>query len=112
MIPELNQISIQQAQPTQLTMKKVQHLMDYANNYQNTCLSFYSSYITLIVDLDAAWLVLPKSRSRIAGYFRSADNPDNKQLYTDNGAILIELYALCHFISSAAEAETKGVLKN
>ena len=65
-----------------------------------------------MIDSDAAYLVLPKARSRIAGYFRLGNKPSNKYKYKDNGAILIECHTLRHVVSSAAEAETKGVFQN
>ena len=61
----------------------------------------------LLVDFDVAYLVLPKVRSRIAGYFRLTDKPSKLKHYTDNGAILIECYTPRHVVTSAAEAETK-----
>ena len=112
MLPALNQMADQQDQPTQSSMKKVQRLLDYANTYSNTALRFCASDMQLIVDSDAAYLVLPKAWSRIAGYFRLADKPSKSKYYTDNGAILIECYTLRYVVTSAAEAETKGVLYN
>ena len=64
------------------------------------------------MDFDAAYLVLPKSRSHIADYFRLADKPIKSKHYTDNGTILIECYTLIHVVTSAAEAETKGLFYN
>ena len=66
----------------------------------------------LTIDSDAAYLVMPKARSRIAGHFRFLDHPDivNRDLY--NGAIHIECKTLRHVVSLAAEAETSGVLQN
>ena len=69
-LPALKQIAVQQAQPTKLIMKKVQKLIDYANTYQSTYVKFYAINMQLLVDSDAAYLVLPKARSRITGYFR------------------------------------------
>ena len=68
--------------------------------------------MNLEIDSDAAYLVLPKARSRIAGYFRLLNNPTttNRSLY--NGAILVECKTLRHVVSSAAEAETNGVFQN
>ena len=112
MLPALNQIVSQQAQPTQRVMAKVQRLLDYANTYSRAYIRFYASDMQMMVDSDAAYLVLPKARSRIAGYFRLANKPFNKHKYKDNGAILIECHTLRHVVSSAAEAETKGVFQN
>ena len=85
--------------------------MDYANTYQNAYVRFYASDMQLMIDLDAAYLVLPKVRSRIAGYFRLANTPTSIYKYKDNGAILIECHTLRDVVTSAAEAETKGVFK-
>ena len=65
----------------------------------------------LYVDSDAAYLVLPKARSRIAGFFRlrNKHNDIHKQ---KNGAILVECKALRWVVTSAAEAETHGVYHN
>ena len=112
MLPALNQIGSQQAQPTQLVMKKIQRLMDYANTYQHAYVRFYASDMQLMIDSDAAYLVLPKARSRIAGYFRLANIPTSPFKYKDNGAILIECHTLRDVVTSAAEAETKGVFQN
>ena len=60
-------------------MKKVQQFLDYAHTYSNTFLRFYGSDMQLMIHSDAAFLVLPKVHSRIAGYFRLAENPDNKK---------------------------------
>ncbi len=67
----------------------------------------------LNVDSDAAYLVLPKARSRIAGYFYLSNAPSSTM--TDpplNGAITVECSALRNVVSSAAEAETGGIFKN
>ena len=66
----------------------------------------------LMIDSDAVYLVLPKSRSRIAGYFRLANVPTSQYKYKDNGIILIECRTLRDVVTSEAEAETKGVFKN
>ena len=66
----------------------------------------------LTIDSDAAYLVLPKARSRIAGYFRFLNNDHKIHRDKYNGAIHIECRSLRHVVSSAAEAETNGVFQN
>ena len=78
MLPALNQIASQQAQPTQRVLTKVQRLLDYANTYSQAYVRFYASDMQLMIDSDAAYLVLPKARSRIAGYFRLSNKPSSK----------------------------------
>ena len=110
-LPALNEIGTQQAQPTEKTKQKIHQLLDYVNTYKNAILRFYASDMILKIDSDAAYLVLPKARSRIAGYFRLLDHPENSP-YQHNGAILIECKSLRNVVSSAAEAETNGVFEN
>ena len=71
----------------------------------------------LIVDSDAAYLVLPNAKNRIAGYFRlgeeyvpgiSTDAPRR----TTNAPILIECKTLKNVVASAAEAEASGLYHN
>ena len=65
--------------------------------------------MVLHVDSDAAYLVLPKTRSRYAGHFFLGDTPPpqpTKASSKPNGAILTNCRA------SAAETETGGVFGN
>ena len=64
----------------------------------------------LHIHSDAAYLVMSKARSRIAGYFY-LDNP-KKNLPIINGSILIECKTLKSVVASAAEAEIFGVFHN
>ena len=109
MLPTLNQLGAEQAHPTENTKVKLQQLMDYANTYPNAVLRFHASDMVLHIDSDAAYLVLPKARSRVAGYFRLLNQTPKSP---DNGAILVECKGLQHVVSSAAEAETHGVFHN
>ena len=65
----------------------------------------------LTVDSEAAFLVFPKARSRLAGYFRLLDPPLNRQ-YNHNSAILIKCKPIKNVVTSAAEDETHGVYHN
>lgn len=91
-LPALNTIGTQQAKPTKQTMKRCQRLMDSVNTYSNAFLRFYASDMVLHIDTDAAYLVLPKARSRIAGYFYCANLPKKPPM--NNDPILIECKGL------------------
>jgi hypothetical protein len=110
MLTALNDMSSQQAHPTVKVKDKLQTLMDYANTYPNIFLRYYASDMQLHIDTDAAYLVLPKAKSRIAGYYRLLDKDTSK--YDKNGAIMIECRTLRNVVTSAAEAETHGVFYN
>ena len=113
-LPALNEIAVQQAAPTLETNKKVQMLMDYLYTYPNAKLRFYAGNMNLKVDSDAAYLVLPNARSRVAGHFYLEATPKPHKAYqaNKNAPILTECYTLKNVVSSAAEAECGGIFHN
>ena len=86
--------------------------MDYMATFPNVFLRFHASNMILNVDSDAAYLVAPKARSRIAGYFQLNSCPKPSYSKEVNGAIMVTCTTLRHVVSSAAEAETAGVYCN
>ena len=86
--------------------------MDYVATYPNTYIRFYASDMVLNIDSDAAYLVAPKARSRVAGYFHFSSTPNVIETSRLNGAILVECKTLRHVVSSASEAETGGIFHN
>ena len=92
-LPTLNQLGTQQALPTQNTLKALHQLLDYVHTYQNAYLQFNASGMILHIDIDAAYLYLPKTCSRISGYFRLSDQFTSSSLH-DRGDILIECKGL------------------
>ena len=81
--------------------------MDYAATYPDAYLQCYASEMKLNIDSDNLYLVLPNTRSRIAGYYFFKTN--NNVL---NTLIHVEYNTLKHVISSAAECETGGIFIN
>jgi hypothetical protein len=116
MLPALNEIATQQAKPTINTLKKCRRLLDYCATYPNAILRFHASDMILHVDTDAAYLVLPGARSRIAGYYYLSSKLPQSNVATlqpaINGPILVECKTLTHVVTSAAEAETGGLFHN
>ena len=113
-LPALNEISHRQASPTQNTVDKCKMLLDYCATHPNGKIRYKASDMILHVDTDAAYLVLPNARSRIAGYFYLANNPTvlTPSKIPLNGAIHVECRTLKHVVASAAEAETGGIFHN
>ena len=111
-LPALNDIASMQAHPTERTKQKAKRLMDYLHTYTNAYIRYYASDMVLHVDSDAAYLVAPKARSRIAGYFHLTNHPNISKRPKLNGAILVECKTLRHVVSSSAEAEVAGVFHN
>ena len=64
--------------------------MDYLHTYPNAYIHFYASDMILHVDSNAAYLVAPKVRRRIAGYFHLLDHPNITKHPKLNCAILIK----------------------
>ena len=112
LLPSVNDASITQAKPTELTKLDCQQILDYAATYDNVYVRFKASDMVLHVDSDAAYLVLPNAKSRVAGYFYLSDHPDKDISPTLNGAILVECKGIKHVLSSSAEAETAGLFHN
>ena len=114
MLTAINEISAVQSKPTQKTLHATTKLLDYAATYPNTTIRFYASDMILHAESDAAYLVLPNARSRIAGLFYLSDrqHPSNIPNPPRNGPILIICKTLRHVVASAAEAETGGLFHN
>ena len=71
MFTVLNDIGTTQAKPTEHAREEFQQTLDYAATYPNLVTRCYASGMILRVDSDAAYLVLPNAKSRIAGFFLS-----------------------------------------
>ena len=112
MLPGLNEISTQQSQTTVATQQKLTQLLDYVSCHPNAVICFHASDICLHVDSDAAYLVLPKARSRLAGHFFLSDHPEVSRTISPNGPILTECKTIRTVVASAAEAETHGIFHN
>ena len=116
MLTALNEIGAEQASPTANTKKKTSQLLDYAATYEDTTLRFYASDMILHMESDAAYLVQPGARSRIAGYFYLSDKPPPNTSVsptpTPNGPIHVVCKTLRHVVASAAEAETAALFFN
>ena len=93
-LPALNEIASAQAKPRETTKKKSQQLMDYLHTYPNAYLRFYASNMVLHVKRNVAYLVAPKARSRIVGYFHLSDHPNKINNPKINAAIQVECKSL------------------
>ena len=114
MLLALNSISEAQTNPSQQTMNNVSQLLDYAYTRPNAKIRYKASNMQLWIDSDAAYLVAPKARSRVAGYYYLSDVPQ-KPLQKDptfNGPIHVECKLLRFVQSSSAEAEIGGLFHN
>ena len=108
MLPALSGISITQAKPTEFTEKEMNWLMDYCATYQDAKIRYHASDMILHVESDAAYLVAPNAKSRVAGYYYLSNAAGTLQ----NPPIQVLCKLLRHVIALAAEAETAGTFYN
>jgi len=93
-------------------MQEIEQLLDYCHTYQDTIIRYYASDMVLHIDSDAAYLVAPKARSRISGFYKLSTHPSLCQTPPRNGPIFVECKTLRQVVSSAAEAETAAIFYN
>ena len=111
-LPVLNELSSEQAQPTQNTKEKPQCFMEYVHTFMKAYIGYYTSDMILHIESDAAYLVSPKARRIVAGYFHLPDHPTITKHPKRNGAIFVECKTLRHVLSSAAKTEVAGIFHN
>ena len=114
-LPAVNEIGTMQATPTASTTKKVEWLMDYAATHPNTAIRFHASDMILHGSSDVAYLVLPKARSRMAGYFYLSNKPAPPPIKPTpkvNGAVHVECKTIRNVVASVAEGETAAMFHN
>eukprot|EP00957_Ditylum_brightwellii_P024354 1837601-Ditylum_brightwellii.AAC.1 len=61
LLPALNAISSQQAAPSEETVKKLDHFLDYMATYPNAAVCFHASNMILHIHSNAAYIVLPEA---------------------------------------------------
>jgi hypothetical protein len=79
--------------------------MDYLHTYPNAVIRFYASDMILKTTSDAAYLVLPKARSRAAAHYHLGWHDSDRV----NGTLHVLCQVIKNVVSSAAEAETGGI---
>ena len=113
--PALNDIGSQQSKPTQNTNNDADILMDYLHTHPNAKLRFHKSDIQLHIDSDAVYLVAPRAKSRVTGYYYMSNKQENIQQGEQpqhNAPIHVECVLLKHVVSSSAEAEIGALFHN
>jgi hypothetical protein len=114
-VTALNEISSQQAAPTEKTKLACNMLLDYLSTHSDATIRYHASDMVLAVCSDAAYLVLPNARSRAAGHFFLTTNA-SLQGPTSQPKLNGPLHILCKTIrtvaASAAEAETGALFLN
>jgi hypothetical protein len=117
MVTSIGSIATEQASATELTMKAITQLLNYAACNPDATLRYHASDMILYVESDASYLSESKARSRVAGFHYLSDKRDNLQDPNAtpppfNGAISIPCKVLKAVLASAAETELAGLFVN
>ena len=109
MLPALGSIDTQQSSPTENTLKKVMHFLDYAASHPDAIITYHASDMVLVAHSDASYLSESKARSRTGGhFFMSSDDA----VRANNGAVITVSQIIKAVMSSAAEAELGALFIN
>ena len=110
----LNDIGTQQVEPTKNTEAEATWLMGFLHTYPNVKLRFFASTMQLVVDSNAAYLILPEARSRCSNHYclESTHNDLNYNKSRNNSPIHTECKTIANVLCSAAEAECGGLFYN
>jgi hypothetical protein len=114
-IVALNEISNNQASPTEHTEAACNMLLDYLATHPDAKIRYHASDMVLAVCSDAAYLVLPNARSRAAGHFFLTSLPSatgSPPCPQPNGAVHVLCKTLRTVAASAAEAEIGSLFLN
>ena len=109
MLTALSALASEQANPTEVTMKKCKQFLDYAATQEDAVLTYRASDMVLAIHSDASYLSEPNARSRAGGHFFMAANVPIPQ---NNGAVLNISQIIKAVMSSAAEAELGAIFIN
>ena len=108
----LSAIAAEQSNPTEATLKRVHHLLDYMQANSNAVIRFRASDMILNIHSDASYLTASKGRSRAGGYFFLGSLPREGSPIELNGNIAITCAILKLVAASAAEAELGALFLN
>ena len=80
--------------------------------YPDTKVCFYKSFMILHIHSDGSYLSLPRSQSRVGGYFYLSSATPNPASCAHNGAIYVLSRILKRVLASAAEVEIGATFTN
>ena len=111
-LASLSEITSQQAAPTENTMKKVNHFLDYMACNPRAVIRFYASDMVLNCHSDASYLTAPNTQKRAGGHLFLGSIPHDGSPMFLNGTILTQCTILKCVAASAVEAELDALFLN
>ena len=117
MLPSLNTISEQQANPAQNTEAAITHFRDYAATNPSTIVQYKDIYMIIRIDSDASYLSKPRARSHTGVHYYLRLLPDDPAKDPNfpppsNGKIHTEFRILKYVVASVAKSEVGGLICN
>jgi hypothetical protein len=109
MLTPISALSAQQAKPTQATMRRVQHFLDYAATKEPAVTTYRASDIVLAIHSDTGYLNEEGARSRAGGHHFLSENVASP---SNNGAIYNEALIIKAVMSSAAKTKIGALYTN
>ena len=104
-LASFSEIASMQAAPTEYTMQKVNHFLEYMASNVDALVRFYVSDMVLNCHSDASYLTAARGRSRAGGHFFLGSVPKDGCPIFLNGAILNNCTILKLVAASAAKAQ-------
>ncbi len=108
----LSKIALQQAAPTENTMKCVNQFLDYMWTHPDAIIQYRASDMILNVHCDVSYLSAPKACSHAGGYFFLGSIPQDGDPIKLNGTLHITCAILKLVATFAAEAELGALFLN
>ena len=108
-LPALSPLVLQQATPTENTMKLTKLFLDHMASQEDAVLTYKASDMVLAIHSNASYLSKPKARSRAGGHMFMLADTDIPQ---NNGAVLNISQIIRAVMSSAAEAKLRALFIN
>ena len=105
----LSSIAINQADPTEETMRRIKQFLDYAASQEEPVLTFCASDMVLSGHSDAGYLNEQHARSRVGGHWFCSEDRD---VPNDNGAVLNIMQVIKAVMPSTTKAEIGGLYIN
>ena len=109
LLTPLSAIASMQSSPTEDTMNRTKHLLDYIATQEDAVVTYHANGMTLAAHSDAGYNNMPGARSRVGGHFFLLNNED---IPPPNGSILNIAQIIKAVMSSAAEAELGALCTN
>jgi hypothetical protein len=106
----LNDIAMEQTKATEKTQAATNQILDYLATHPDATIRYHASDMVLHIHIDASYLSVSNSRSRLRGLFFLGNKfPEQDTL---NGSILNIAAVIKNVVASAAESELGACFHN